>query len=307
MGRSTYRGFPGTDRESPAQVAEALDDLRKAYPIGRIFVGGHSQGGFLTYCLLMNVPDRIAGAFPISSGVIMQCEPDVYQDEALRAAQRSVPLAIVHGRNDPMVDFSMGRYAAGLFGENGWPALRLFASDTAGHMFMRLPVGEAIRWLEAMASDDPEVLVGFAEKQAEAGRYRDAIAALRHLQGLKPTDAQKTRADCLRATIDARAKAKVDELLPRIKANADGSWVDDFLAFRDEFEFADGARAAMDAFGALRRQHEAPARRAFEEAIMLFRQGKPDQGYARYQDIVDKYYASPRYRNVKEQLQARKK
>jgi predicted esterase len=253
VGRSTYQGFPGTDRESPALVAEALDDLRKAYPIGRYFVGGHSQGGFLTYSLLMNAPERIAGAFPISCGVIFQCEPDAYKDEALRAAQRSVPLAIVHGRNDPVVDFALGRAAADLFGEHGWPGLHLFVSDTAGHMFMRLPVGEAIRWLEAMTSDDPEVLVAFAKKQAGAGRYRDAVAALRKLDGLKQTDSQKERADRLRASIDAKAKARADAFLARITANADGSWVDDFLAFRDEFEFADGARAAMDAFGALRK------------------------------------------------------
>ncbi len=44
MGRSTDRGFPGTDRESPALVSEALDELRKVYPVGRDFVGGHSQG-----------------------------------------------------------------------------------------------------------------------------------------------------------------------------------------------------------------------------------------------------------------------
>ena len=242
MGRSTYGGFPGTDRESPGLMAEALDELRKVYPVGRYFVGGHSQGGWLTYSLLMNFPEQIAGAFPISCGVMFQCEPDAYKDEALRAAQRLVPLAIVHGRNDPVQDFGMSRYAAGLFGEHGWPGVRLFASDTAGHMFMRLPVGEAIRWLEAMASDDPEVLVAFAEKQAEAGRYRDAIAVLRNLKGLKQADAQKRRADRLRASIDAKARAKADEFLPKIKANADGSWVDDFLAFRDEFEFADGAR-----------------------------------------------------------------
>jgi hypothetical protein len=287
-------------------VAEALDDLRKTYPIGRYFVGGHSQGGFLTYSLLMNSPERIAGAFPISCGVIFQCEPDAYKDEALRAAQRSVPLAIVHGRNDPMVDFAAGRYAANLFGEAGWPGLRLFASDTAGHMFMLLPVGEAIRWLEAMASDDPEVLVAFAEKQAGAGRYRDAIAALRNAKGLRQTDAQKRRADRLRASVDTMAKAKADELLPKIKANADGSWVDDFLAFRDEFEFADGARAAMDAFEALRQRHEPAAQRPFQEGLMLLRQGKQAEGYAKYQEIVDKYYASPRYRNIKEQLKARK-
>jgi hypothetical protein len=174
-------------------------------------------------------------------------------------------------------------------------------------MFVHLPVGDAIRWLEAMASDDPEVLIGFAEKQAEAGRYRDAIAALHKLAGLEQADAQKRRADRLRASIDAGAKAKADEWLPKVKANADGSWVDDFLAFRDQFEFADGARAAMEAFEALRKQHEPAARRTFQEAIVLFRQGKQADGYAKFQEIVDKYYASPRYRNVKEQLQARKK
>ena len=84
MGRSTYKGFPATDRESPGLISEALDELRKAYPVGRYFVGGHSQGGWLTYSLLMNFPERIAGAFPISCGLMFQCEPDAYKDEALR-------------------------------------------------------------------------------------------------------------------------------------------------------------------------------------------------------------------------------
>jgi predicted esterase len=81
VGRSTFKGFPGTDRESPALVAEALDELVKVYPIGKIFVGGHSQGGFLTYSLLMNFPEKFAGAFPNSAGVIFQCEPKAYEDE----------------------------------------------------------------------------------------------------------------------------------------------------------------------------------------------------------------------------------
>ena len=306
VGRSTYKGFPGTDRESPALVAEALNDLKQAYPIARYFVGGHSQGGFLTYSLLMNTPELIAGAFPISCGVIFQCEPSAYQDEALRKAQRSVPLAIVHGKNDPMVGFGMGQYAAALFGESNWPAFHFFASDTAGHMFGLLPVGEAIRWLEAMASDDPEVLLGFAEKQAEASHYRDAIAALRRAKTLKLTDPQKPRADRLAKTIDAKAKAGADEFLPKIKKNADGSWVDGFLAYRDEFEFADAAREVMAAFEALRKQHEPLAQKAFGEARAAFRQGKRDEGYARFQEIVDKDYAASLYRNIKEQLKSRK-
>ena len=155
VGRSTFKGYPGTDRESPALVAEALDEIREAYPIARYFEGGHSQGGFLTYSLLMNYPDKIAGAFPISAGVIFQCEPTAYADDPLRAAQRSVPLAIVHGKQDPMVGFSSGEYAAVVFGEAGWPAFRFFAdASPAGHRFGLLPIGEAIRWLEASTADD---------------------------------------------------------------------------------------------------------------------------------------------------------
>jgi predicted esterase len=306
VGRSTYGGFPGTDRESPALVAEALTELKQVYPIARYFVGGHSQGGFLTYSLLMNSPELIAGAFPISCGVIFQCEPDAYRDEALRKAQRSVPLAIVHGQNDPQVNFGLGRYAATLFGESGWPAFHFFTSDTAGHMFARLPVGEAIRWLEALASDDPEALLGFAEKQAEAGRYRDAIAALRRARTLKLSDPQKQRADRLGTAIDVKAKAGANEFLPKIGKNADGSWIDGFLAYRDEFEFADAAREVMSAFETLRKQHEPAAQRAFGEARAAFQRRNQDQGYAKYQEIVDKDYASPLYRNVKEWLKARK-
>jgi predicted esterase len=306
VGRSTYKGFPGTDRESPALVAEALSELKQVYPIAHYFVGGHSQGGFLTYSLLMNSPELFAGAFPVSCGVIFQCEPDVFDNEALRKAQRSVALAIVHGQNDPMVDFAAGRYAANLFGEAGWPAFHFFTSDTAAHMFARLPVGEAIRWLESLVSDDPEALLGFANKQAGASRYRDAIAALHRAQTLKLSDQQKQRADRLSIEIDAKVKAGADRFLSQIQKNTDSSWIDGFLAYRNDFEFADGAREVMAAFESLREQHEPAAKAAFQEGRAAFQRGKQDEGYAKFQEIMDKNYASSLYRNIKDQLKARK-
>jgi RNA polymerase sigma factor (sigma-70 family) len=307
MGRSTYKGYPGTDRESPALVSEAFDELRKVYPVERYFVGGHAQGGYLTYVMLMHFPEKIAGAFPISCQVMIQCEPDVFDNEALRAAQRSVPLAIVHGKNDPNIEFAGGgQYAANLYGEYGWPCFRLFASETAGQKFMLLPVREAIRWLEIMASQEPKVLIDFAEKQAKDGNYRDAIAALRKAKGLKQTPAEKQRADRLRGSIDTKANAKANEFLNKIRSNRNGSWLEGFLAFRDQFEFSDGARSVMASFEALRKTQEPDAQRLFNEANMQFRQGNQAGGYAKYQEIVEKDYASSRYRNVKEQLRARK-
>ena len=283
------------------------------YPVARYFVGGHSQGGFLTYSLLMNFPERIAGAFPISAGVIVQCEPSAYADEKLRAAQRSVPLAIVHGKNDPAVDFSSGEYSAVLFGEAGWPAFRFFAdASPAGHRFALLPVGEAIRWLEAHTTDDPTRLLDFAEKRMKSEEgCRDAVAALNRARGLEPgaaDQATKARLDRLSRALDAKAAEGAERFLQKIRNDhlQGKAWIDDFLAYRDDFEFAPAAREVMQAFVALRAEHSGPAQKALGEANAAFGQGKRNEGYAKYQEIVEQYYAAPSYRNARRWLAQRK-
>jgi predicted esterase len=307
VGRSTFKGYPGTDRESPALVAEALDDLREAYPVSRYFVGGHSQGGFLTYSLLMNFPEKIAGAFPISAGVIFQCEPTAYDDAPLKAAQRAVPLAIVHSKQDGVVAFSMGEYAATIFGEANWPAFRFFADNTgAAHMFARLPVNQAIRWLEAQSSDDPAKLLDFAEQRVKANGYRDAIAAVNRARGLTLNEPAKQRLDRLTRQIDSKAVAGARQFLAKIRDAKDNSWVDGFLTYRDDFEFAPAAKEVMDAFNALRARQDPPSQKAMNQARAAFQQGQRDDGYAKYKEIVDKYPAATSYRNVKRWLAERK-
>ena len=307
VGRSKHGGFPGTDRESPALVSEALDELKGVYPVARYLVGGHSQGGFLAYSLLMNFPEKVAGAFPVSAAVINQCVPDAYDDPKVREAQRRVPLAIVHGKNDPVVGFEAGRYASLTFGEAGWAALRLFTSERAGHMFALLPVGEAVAWLDGLTTDDPRALVAFAESRARAGDDRSALFALGRLPALKPAGDVAERASALSADVEARAKAGAEKFLPLIQNNADAAWVDGFLDYRDAYQRSDAARETLAAFDALRARHEAPAREAYERAGDLFRQDKADDGYAKYREVVERWYASPLYRNVKHSLDARPK
>ncbi len=306
VGRSTFKGFPGTDRESPALVSQAMTELKEVYPIDHYLVGGHSQGGFLTYSLLMNSPELLAGAFPISAGVIFQCEPDVFTDEALRKAQRSVPLAIIHGKNDPVMGFGMGQYAATLYGEADWPAFRFFTDETAAHMFARLPVGPAIRWLETFSSKDPKVLIDFAAERTGKQGYRDAIAALDRAKALKLSAAQKRRLDELTSSIDTKAATGARKFGPLVKSARDGAWIDGFLAYRDEFEFAKPAQRVMAAFAELRKTHDVAAKQAFGEARQLFQQGNQDAGYAKYKEIVEKSYASSLYRVVKRSLEERK-
>jgi hypothetical protein len=253
----------------------------------------------------MNYPENIAGAFPISTGVIFQCEPSAYADETLKRAQRQVPLAIVHGKTDPLVGFAAGQASADLFGEAGWPAFHFFVSENGAHMFARLPVNDAIRWLEAQSSDEPARLVEWAEARLKQGEFRDTIAALRRARDLRPGDALQSRMKTLAHDIDTRAGPEAKRFLEKIRAGEPG-WIDAFLDFRDQFEFADASREVMDAFQALRAQHEEPAKKAFGEARAAFQQGRAADAYAKYQEIVDKDYASSFYRSVKRTLSERK-
>ncbi len=148
-GKSKFNGYPGTDRESPALVAELLTELRERLPIAHCYLIGHSQGAFLTYSVTMNFPELIDGAIPVSGGVIVQALPNAYDDQALIAEQKKTPIAIVHGVTDQTVGFQQATRALEAFETADFPRVKLFRHKTAGHRFMLLPVDEAVAWLDA--------------------------------------------------------------------------------------------------------------------------------------------------------------
>ena len=119
-------------------------------------------------------------------------------------------------------------------------------------------------------------------------------------------ESQKRRVEDLNRSIDAQASADAAKYLPLIRQAKDSSWIDGFLTFRDDFEFAGAAHDVMAAFAELRVRQLDPAKNVFGEARKLFQQGKQNEGYAKYREIVEKYYAFPLYRSVKRLLAERK-
>jgi len=305
-GRSKYKGYPGTDRESPALVPEVLAEIKQRANLTKVFVGGRSQGGFLTYSLLMNTPELFAGAFPVSGGVIIQAEPAAYDKPEIRAAQRKVPLAIVHGENDGAVGFDMAVSAHESFLGDGFPMLRLFAHKTAGHAFGLLPVEEAVRWLEAMSSDDPSALAALAEQRLGERQYRDAIALAERARSLDKGGKAASKLKAVEQAVEKEALPKAKALEKAVAQASDDSWVADFAAFRAAFEHAPCAKAVMEAYGKLRSGHEKPAEDLFYAARRDFQGEKDADGYAKCEEIVRKYYASSYYRYAKRWLSERK-
>lgn len=295
MGKSTYKGYPFTDRESPYLVMQVLEELGGEYAFDRLLVGGHSQGAFLTYLLHMNFPDKLAGTFPMAGGLVMQAEPNVFDDAQLQAAQRATPMAIVHGRRDPVVPFTTGQYVYGRMRNYDFDRA-MFITPEAGHPYDFLPVGDAIDYLDAMSTTDVGRLVEYTEQQAEAENWR-AVGAL--LDRAAAVGDAKQR---LQKTIEAyetAASVKAGSLLRAIEGNQDGSWVDGFHEWAEQFALSQAGAETMSAFAALREEHKAPAKKLSDEALAALRRGDRQTAKAKYQEIVDKYYASQDYATAK--------
>jgi predicted esterase len=290
-------GEPWRANQTPWLVAQALDELAEELPIERWFVGGHSQGGFLTLAVAMFYPQRVAGAFEVAGNLLVQCEPERFTDAAVRAAQRRIPIAIVHGRADTVVEFSAATYTHEALQDGGFPLLRLFDPPRAGHPWAFLPVDEALVWLEALASDDPAALVAFARAALAEERWRDATGALGRAETLVGDDVE-LRAEIAAhvAEVAAAAAPGAARLAADIAADSGAGWVDAFWDFRARFAFAPAARDVLAAYERLRDAHEAPAAERFWRA-----RGLPDgaEKKALYREIVADYYASSFYRLVK--------
>ena len=170
-GRSTYKGYPFTDRESPYLVMNVIDELDELYSFDRVFVGGHSQGGYLTYVLHMHFPEKLAGTFPVAGGMIIQAEPDVFDDEDLQKAQRNTPMAIIHGKQDQVVRYSTGEYNYNRYLAHGYPMVR-FINPNMGHPYDFLPIGEAVRYLDMMSTRDAEALAKYANEMVAKKNWR---------------------------------------------------------------------------------------------------------------------------------------
>ena len=79
-------------------IDEFLDRFDSVIDRNRIYVGGDSNGGFMTMRMLMSYPDLFAAAFPICEAML---------DKRISArdikALKEIPIWFVHAQNDPVV------------------------------------------------------------------------------------------------------------------------------------------------------------------------------------------------------------
>ena len=301
VGRSTLGGFPYTHRESPYLVGVVIDEFKEKFGFDRVFVGGHSQGGYLTHVMHMHMPEKISGTFPMSGGVIIQAEPDVFEDEALMKYQRATPMYLMHGKKDNVVDPGMSDRAYQRFLAFEFPRVN-YARPNRGHAYDFLPIDEAIHWLDMMTTKDAETLATFGEKLVQSKKWRDVGMVI---DRAKSIDGGKAFSAIWKA-YETAAQKDGNRLLRQIEENKNSRWVDKYLGWEEQFSFSTKCSETIVAFKALRAEHEETAKGLYQEARKAFQNNDRNSGYAKYEEVVDEYYASTYYRTLKSTLDKRK-
>jgi predicted esterase len=256
--------------ESAPLVADVTEQVKKAFRTTVSYVGGHSQGGFLTYSVVLLNPDLYQGAMPMAGDCWSQNEPNLWEDRPeVAKVQHEIPIAVVHAKNDPVVKFEQGQHAYDVFRSEGWQKVRLFAPERSAHMFMMYPVDEVLDWLDAMNGRNEKKAAELCEKWAKAGEWGWVVAAARA--------SKSGGAKLVKSAEDAAAKA-VPAMAEAMKGRP-ADWIPRWLEFWRVYGGTEAAKPLVDDYRKKRAEERAEGSRLFNEAFSLMRQGKRDDAY----------------------------
>ncbi len=263
--------------ESGPLVADVTTEIQKAFKTTITYVGGHSQGAFLTYSVILNYPELYRGAFPMAGDCWMQNEPNLWEDKPdVLKKQREIPIAVIHGKADPVVAFSQGQHAYDCFRAMGWNKLRLFAPANLNHMFMPAPIDEAIEWLDAMNGLNEQKSLSLAAKWSREGEWGWVWNAAKN---------SKMGGLTLKSAEDAAAK-----VVPAMTAAMKGKpadWVPKWIEFWRVYGATNAAKPLVAAYLAQRDQQRESAAQLFNESQVLFRSQKRDDAFKVLEKLRD--------------------
>lgn len=274
--------------ESAPLVADVTKEVVDAFQPSRVYLGGHSQGGFVTYSAIMHFPELFHGAFPMAADCWMQNEPHLWEDKPeIMAKQKRIAIAVIHGRADPVVSFSQGEHAYEVFLAMGYPKLRLFAPEKLGHQFLLSPVPEALEWLDAMTGRAPDDSIKLAREWAKDKEWGWAHQAA--LAVLADDDADARAADTARkavAAVETPAQEAATKMAETLKMEKPETWIPAWLEFRRQFGATKAAAKLVEDYDAARAKERETGASLFRAALAHRRDQQNDEYRRSLQQIL---------------------
>jgi poly(3-hydroxybutyrate) depolymerase len=263
--------------DSAPQVAEVVAQVKASYKTTVSYVGGHSQGAFLTYSVILNYPQEFHGAFPIAGDCWLQNEPNLWSDRPeILTRQRQIALAVIHGQKDPVIAFRQGQHAYDCFVAMGWTRLRLFAPKELDHRFMLAPVAEALEWLDAMNGREEKQTNSLAAKWAKAGEWGWCWHA---------AEATPMRRAAIRQAAETAATQALPQLL-EAKKGEPKSWLPLFTEFWRIHGETAAAQPVLNDYLEQRAKERGAAEKMLQQAMSDFRADQPQLARAKLAQLL---------------------
>lgn len=263
------RLFLGNKKDRSA-FGTFLEEMRTTFGAERVFLYGHSQGGFFVLDYAGAYPKDVAGVVAHASGA--------WASSATPKALRSVPLAFQHGSSDPVVPYRQSAGTRDAYEKSGM-TVQLRRLEFYNHWPNELRTHEMLAWCDGMScTTAAEALDAVREmlRPKKSDRYQwqtvPAFAAARHVlrrfeKGGDFVDAdasEKKIAAAMTQAIEA-AGAKHVKALTKIVPNkkslalrAKGTpWLGHVLALREDFRGVECVDAWFRSLGyeALEKSH----------------------------------------------------
>lgn len=127
--------------ESAQQIAALIDaEIARGIPSERIIVVGFSQGGAVAYQTALSYAKPLGGLLALSTYFVN------HADFAAHSANKALPIQILHGRFDSVVQESMGKNALNLLTEMGYPVN--YKNYPMEHEVNFTEIGDISAWLQ---------------------------------------------------------------------------------------------------------------------------------------------------------------
>ena len=240
------------------QIAGLIADFKKAFPIGRVYLYGHSQGAFFVYWFAGEHPELVDGIIAHAGNVL--------QVKHGKLAKQKVAIAILHGRADAVVPVDYAIRSEKIYRDEGYEKLKLEIVDglteQSGHWPLPDHVGKLFDWLDQMSTQSAAQAVSTvaSELQKPAPDLATIAEQVKKARALLPKakDAEKKELppvlDALQAFLDRAMTAHAEQLLTSGEVldpkAAYGPWVPRFArldrAFADHADWKKRMQKARD-------------------------------------------------------------
>ncbi|HEX6813326.1 MAG TPA: alpha/beta fold hydrolase [Planctomycetota bacterium] len=282
------------------QIAGLITDFKKRFPIGRVYLYGHSQGAFFCYWFAGEHPELIDGIVAHAGNVL-----DVKHG---KLGKQKVAIGILHGRADAVVPVDCAIRTEKIYREQGYEKLKLEIVDglteQSGHWPLPIQVAKMLAWCDQVSTQSAAQAVRTAASELQRKQPDLAVIAEQWQKAKKllpkGDDADKKdlppQLDALGAFLDKTLAALSEKLLaePAVldpKA-AYGPWVPRFLLADDWFAEHPTWKKGMQKPKDLANRHDklvekalkglekptkdsrAAAAKAYEEAFLSARAGE---------------------------------